>query len=280
VFLARNPLFFCRNGQFVRNISEKVFYKSIDKTVRDCTFTPFIQKFDEDKRRHLNIFAAFLLKYFDYIKNDKIILKIIEFHSLNDLQMPQDLPTAPIEGVQDDKKNMEKKATIKKPLSFDELIALATEKYNELSAAKTAQDEQLKITECELKKSKTELLEKNVEISDLKNKLYSTQNQSDILKEKLEREQTELSKTKIEKTDLEKVNANLQSRLTNIASGYGAAGQQEMDSLKGKLTSRLKVSFDKYAEIKSKQPDLDYYEVLILILDEIQKTLKKNGIEV
>ena len=264
-----------------KDINKQIF-QGFDKTVRDCTFKPFVQKFDEDKKRHLNIFAAFLLKYFDYSKNDKIIPQIIDFYTLNGLQIPQDITTVPVTDTdtQDDKKAPEKKVAAKKPMSFEELLEAAAEKYKELIAAKTAQDEQFKTAESELKKCRADLLSKTTEASDLRSKLMSLQSQHESTKETLAREQAELERVRREKAELEKANADLKARLANIASGYGAAGQQEMDSLKGKLASRLKVSFDKFIEIKEKQPDLDYYEVLIFILDEIQKTLKKHGIEI
>lgn len=71
----------------------------------------------------------------------------------------------------------------------------------------------------------------------------------------------------------------LNSKLTNVESAYGYAGQQEIDFLKGQIKKRLTLEYSKYLELKEKSPDLDYYDILLDMLDEIYHVLSKNGIK-
>lgn len=76
-------------------------------------------------------------------------------------------------------------------------------------------------------------------------------------------------------SDKEKLN----EKLNNVESAYGHAGQQEVEFIKGQIKKRLASEYSKYMELKDKTPDLDYYEILLDMLDEIYHVLSKNGIK-
>jgi hypothetical protein len=256
-----------------KDINKQIF-QGFDKTLRDCSFDPFLQKFEEDKKRHLNIFASFLLKYMEYSKNDKINAQLIEFYTLNGLQIPKEVLTSSVAAAPDDAKT-----ATPKEVSFEDLIAKVAKQYQELKLLSTAQSDKIKTDETELKKLRAELTDRNAEVSDLRGKVSAHQSQGERLKETLARTESELTKAQTARAMAERQCADLETRIKNIASANDAAGQQETDELRGKLSSRLKSSFDKFAEIRGRQPDLDYYEVLMLILEDVLKTLKKNGVE-
>lgn len=67
-------------------------------------------------------------------------------------------------------------------------------------------------------------------------------------------------------------------KLSNVESAFGQAGQTEIDALKGNLRKRLEPEYRKYTEIRDKTPDLMYYEILMAVLEDVFRALKKNGI--
>ncbi|MDE6666750.1 MAG: hypothetical protein K2K38_00210 [Clostridia bacterium] len=80
-------------------------------------------------------------------------------------------------------------------------------------------------------------------------------------------------------TELNQVIEELNGKIENVESAYGHAGQQEIDFLKGEIKKRLASEYSKYIELKSKAPDLDYYDILLDMIDEIYHVLGKNGIK-
>lgn len=79
--------------------------------------------------------------------------------------------------------------------------------------------------------------------------------------------------------ELNAIISELNNKLSNVESAYGHAGQQEIDYLKGQIKKRLASEYSKYLEVKDKTPDLDYYDILLDMLDEIYHVLDKNGIK-
>ena len=79
--------------------------------------------------------------------------------------------------------------------------------------------------------------------------------------------------------DLNATISELNSKLSNVESAYGHAGQHEIDYMKGQIKKRLASEYSKYLEVKGKAPDLDYYDILLDMLDEIYHVLGKNGIK-
>ena len=71
---------------------------------------------------------------------------------------------------------------------------------------------------------------------------------------------------------------NNKTKLNNVESAFGQAGQTEIDALKGNIRKRLSLEYEKYIEIKDKTPDLGYYEILLAVLEDVFRALKKNGI--
>ncbi len=49
--------------------------------------------------------------------------------------------------------------------------------------------------------------------------------------------------------------------------------------MKGQIKKRLATGYSKYVELKEKAPDLDYYVILLDMLDEVYHVLSKNDIK-
>ena len=67
-------------------------------------------------------------------------------------------------------------------------------------------------------------------------------------------------------------------KLENVESAYGQAGQNEIDAILGKIKKKLANDYETYLELKDKEPDIENYDVLMILLDSVYKTLKKYGI--
>lgn len=78
---------------------------------------------------------------------------------------------------------------------------------------------------------------------------------------------------------LEKKIVEINAKLSNVESAYGQAGRQEVDHMIGKIKKLLSSEYAKYTELKEKEPDLDYYVILLDMLDDVYHVLSKNGIK-
>lgn len=112
----------------------------------------------------------------------------------------------------------------------------------------------------------------NLEITTLGDKVKT----QEYIIERLNRELFSASK-KME--ELNKTIEDLTGKLFNLESAYVHAGQQEIDFIKGQIKKRLAAEHTKYVELKDREPDLDYYVILLDMLEEIFYVLNKNGIK-
>lgn len=77
-------------------------------------------------------------------------------------------------------------------------------------------------------------------------------------------------------TDRERI---LSEQLENLYSAYCHAGEMEVSALKGDIKRRLGSTYDKFLELRDKEPDLDYYEILVYMVEDIFRSLKRVGVE-
>lgn len=110
--------------------------------------------------------------------------------------------------------------------------------------------------------------------------------EADSLKGKIDKQEGVISNLKSELHtaggtigDLKKRLEEITGKLTNVESAYGYAGQHEIEQLTGRIKKRLSLGYEKYNEIKEKEKDLAYYDILLELLDEIYSVLGKNGIK-
>lgn len=150
----------------------------------------------------------------------------------------------------------------------------------------------LKLLESKVTAIKAENSSKSEEIQSLRAENMSLKNTNmdlTIETEKLKTQNSEMaqkmsdleSKVRTLTKELEEARIALESnrtKLSNIESAFGQAGQTEIDALKGNIRKRLSLEYEKYIEIKDKTPDLGYYEILLAVLDDVFRALKKNGI--
>ncbi len=150
----------------------------------------------------------------------------------------------------------------------------------------------LKLLECKVTAIKAENSSKGEEIQSLRAENLALKNSNMSLTteaEKLKVQNSEMaqkmpdleSKIRTLNKELEEARIALESnrtKLSNVESAFGQAGQTEIDALKGNIRKRLSLEYEKYIEIKDKTPDLGYYEILLAVLEDVFRALKKNGI--
>lgn len=159
----------------------------------------------------------------------------------------------------------------KSSLSLDEIFSLLKQKFEEsqnIIKSKDSELNELKATITNLKAGYLDLESRDKKLATLYENEHS----------KLVSAETSIKKFQQKLTEAETELADLNSKLSNVVSAYGQAGQNEIDSMKENISRRLTSEYKKYQEIKAKGVDIDYYDMLIFILDEVFKVLKKNGI--
>ena len=166
------------------------------------------------------------------------------------------------------------KATAHKEISTEELIAELTKRLAAFDSLKK-DNKVLASTNESLIQETNDLKFEIVKREDINRKLMIEKDSSDEdvrLKNKQIKELT----NKLNESE-ETIN-KLKAKLENIESAYNHAGQTGIDELKNNIKSRLSSEYEKYLELKSKEADMDYYDILLSMLDEVYRVLRKNGI--
>lgn len=262
--------------------------KEINKQIFQCLerAIPIIKsdfmwsKFEGWDERSLNLYSAFLYGFIEYTKKEQYKKYLIMWFNNNDHKLP---------------KSYLNEVAEKNQASADESILQTTPQGNSRKSI-TELTEEINIEYLSIVSQLKDASENNntlnLDLDKAKKQIVSLQNslrnESDSSKKLIS--DNELLKTKLvesEKMLKEYISLiaeyreqilQLTSKYSNVESAYEHAGQQEVDTLRNKIKSRLSSEYEKYKEIKAKEPDLDYYEMLLLMLDEIYKVLKKNGI--
>lgn len=270
--------------KFVRsNVSTKMSNQIFDGFRQALKYgydTFLFSKFEGWTQRDINQYGLLLTKSAEYINDPQFTAAVKACGDKNSAQTENSAKdnnktiheekkgageNGNADTVAQDKKN------IADDISIKEILNLLQQKFVESQNA-------IKTKDCELNNLKSSITNLKANCMDMENKykkaviLYESEHSklvdAEIFIKKMQQ--------KLTATEVELQNVN--SKLSNVVSAYGQAGQNEIDSMKENLGRRLTSEYKKYLEIKSKGADIDYYEMLIFILDEVFKVLKKNGV--
>lgn len=250
----------------------------------------FFGKFDKSDKS-INSYRRFLGELLRYTKNTDCKSNIKKWFEINNKPLSQEeleLLTSNEMGTSTDIKESLAESTEEKVsdkqcdlnnADLPSILKILSDKIKESCSQSVAKDKKIADLTEELKISKLAVSQAKAEIETCTKTLAKKES------ELVEKEST-ITSLKKELSDQEKTieeltsNVNvLTSKLSNVESAFGQAGKNEVDELRNKIRSRLASDHEKYLEIKSKDPDIDYYEILLIMLDEIYKVLKKNGID-
>lgn len=275
---------FIAENAFVKKINKQVFI-GLDKVFNvNGAEKAITSECFGWSQRNVSGFRKIWMEAAEYLKNDRIsdcAMKWMENNKIIPIQKEKILLEKGDAFVKDgceekiikqqDKNNIEK-------ASFEELLKALTQKAQTINEEnlkiKTERDgcvKDLESLRIELLNVKTQLAQKSDEIEKKINEIEKIKQDNDLLT-------TEFKNTKVKLAASIEEGQKLQLKLKNVESAYGQAGKTEIESVLDKIKNRLSSEHEKYIEIKSKEPDMDYYEVLIAMLDEIYRVLKKNGI--
>lgn len=280
---ARNLLeSFIADNAFVKKINKQVFI-GLEKVFNYQGAEPILtEECSAWNKRNISGFRKIWLEAIEYLKNDIFTTRAQKWFKNNKIILTQkEAELLHVEGLEKETNNVNSINVDKsdlKDISVEVLLEGLSKKINSIQ-------QQIH----NLSREKEDLLKQNnllkEEILNIQNELRIVRaEKSDLLKDREEKEDNNrLLKKEIEKKEKElnlkkEEIRHIESKLVNVESAYGQAGKTEVDALIGNIKSRLASEYEKYKEIKSKAPDMDYYEMLISMLDEIYRVLKKNGI--
>lgn len=260
------------------NISGKLnkqLYEGFRRTVKYGRDSYLFSKIDGWTERDLNLYARLLSESETFLNDSEFTECVKKFCSVNG---KSNILSCKVE--KDDKPSLSdasepqkiKSVGSKIPvLELNEILnllegkiaSIKSEMFSKEEAIKNLKDENLKLKAIEtvLRKDKENLVAHNQELTqkilDMEKKIKAQDKEIEVVREKTE---------------------NYKSMLSNVESAFGQAGQTEIDALKGNIRKRLSLEYEKYIEIKDKTPDLGYYEILLAVLEDVFRVLKKNGI--
>ena len=125
---------------------------------------------------------------------------------------------------------------------------------------------------------RSENLELKNKVADLTSRCERVTEQNNGYCQKIVEFESIIRKLKAELEEAESALSVHKERLDNVESAFGQAGQTEIDALKGAIKQRIAPEYAKYRELLDKDPDMAYYEILLAMLNDIFRALKKNGI--
>lgn len=223
--------------------------------------------------RNKNCFRNVWIGAAEYIQNDEFAKHVLKWFENNHVVMVEKERALILKNSNESQKHRDSHVALSE-LGIDDLLRELAKKIGDLQKIKDKTDEIL--LTCEALKNENSKLKQDV--------IRQEREKSALVasKQELNKEKTMLETQVCELRDLLKESREetrkAQSKLSNVESAYGQAGQTQVDSLVGKIKKRLSSEYEKYLEIKTKEPDMDYYDALIAMLDEVYRVLKKNGI--
>ncbi|MBQ8726299.1 MAG: hypothetical protein IJY84_04310 [Clostridia bacterium] len=260
---------------FGKKINKQV-YIGLDKALGYEGASVLLSECESWNQRNINGFRKIWIEAAEYLKNDKFSKYVLQWFENNKITPTQ--------------KEFSSFIKTDKVVEEPKVVVEQSKPLNELTIEDLLKEFAKRVKDADkIKEERNELSSLNVSLKSeiLKLKQDIVQQQADnkkilLDKEEIDRENLELRKQIIELknllTESQGETQKLKMKLENVESAYGQAGQTEVDSIVGKIKSRLSSEHEKYLEIKAKEPDMDYYDVLIAMLDEIYRVLKKNGI--
>ncbi len=284
-FLVKNYILVKKaNKQIVASFERAMHYDGAE-----CFFIKWNNEDERIKNGYRNLLIEFLKAYpkFEYAE------KVTKWFNVNGITIhnsEQEVIAVALKSLNGESTN-EKEVTntpvsAKKNGSVDLAkipLAQLLEAVNDRSLQLYKKIEELETENKELKKNDG-LLSGKIKSDELS--LKAAENTLTSLREKIvahERTIRDLNKNlSVANNEIKRLNNvidDINSKLKNVESAYGHAGQQEIDFLKGQIKKRLATGYSKYVELKEKAPDLDYYVILLDMLDEVYHVLSKNGIK-
>ncbi len=274
-------------------IAENAFGKKINKQVHigldkalnyECAEKVILRECRDWKPRNISGFRKIWIEAAAYLKNNKFSQRVLLWFENNKIA-----PTQVEAGVLLSENNpitqekivkADDKPTAKtvENATIEELVESLSKKAIALNALFLATNKEKEDLLGQNLFIKNELLNIKQELAQKVTELKRVSEEKTELEGKYVALQKELKKTKMELIASLEEGKKTQLKLENVESAYGQAGQTEIDSIIGKIKSRLASEYEKYMEIKAKEPDLDYYDIILAMLDEIYRVLKKNGI--
>ena len=166
------------------------------------------------------------------------------------------------------------KEQILQELTINELFNQLSKKIKDLKKIKDERD--VLLTEKEAYQNEILKLKHQIQLQQKENeKLIAEKEGAEWMVKERERQLDEHKNSLREREEEVK---KYKMKLENVESAYGQAGQNEIDAILGKIKKKLADDYETYLELKDKEPDIEYYDVLMLMLDTVFKTLKKYGI--
>lgn len=225
--------------------------------------------------RNKNCFRNVWVGAAGYIQNDEFAKHVLKWFENNHVVMVEKERALILKTKNSNESQEYKDSPVAlSELGIDDLLRELAKKIGDLKKIGSERDELSSI--CETLKNENSKLKKDFVRCELEKGVLVKS------KEELGEEKAGLEKQVCELRDLLKESRDetrkTQSKLSNVESAYGQAGQTQVDLLVGKIKKRLSSEYEKYLEIKTKEPDMDYYDVLMAMLDEVYRVLKKNGI--
>lgn len=281
-----------KNYILVKKVNKQIF-TSFERAMHydgaECLFIKWNTEDERIKNGYRNLLIEFLKAYpkFEYAE------KVTKWFNINGITIhssEQEVIAVALKSLNgestDEKEVTNKPVTAKKngPVDLAKIpLAQLLEEVNDRSLQLYKKIEQLEAENKELKKNEG-LLSGKIKSGELS--LKAAENTLSSLREKIvahERTIRDLNKNlAVANEEIKRLNNvidDINSKLKNVESAYGHAGQQEIDFLKGQIKKRLATGYSKYVELKEKAPDLDYYVILLDMLDEVYHVLSKNDIK-
>ena len=225
--------------------------------------------------REINLYTMFLSKCAQHLNDSEFTEAVEKFCRNNGKNFvprsEEDVEEKVPKSDTDDCQTLKSIDKVPNELDVDELLTLLKSKITAMQGALRSQCkdvQELRTENLALKNSNMSLmseLEKfKAQNSDLREKTWDLENKVKGLTGELGEAKNALE--------------SYRAKINNIESAFGQAGQTEIDALKGDIRKRLSSEYEKYIEIRDKTPDLGYYEILLAVLEDTFRVLKKNGI--
>lgn len=258
-----------------KKFGNKSLYDGFRRAIKYGSDSYLFAKLENWKDREINLYTRLLSECAEYLNDSEFIKATAIFcrnngknyvgHSGETVSETTSIP--------DENKPKTSKSSDKTVDALDlcEILKLLECRVTAIKAENSSQNEEIKGLRAENLVLKNSNMSLTAEVKKLK-----TQN-SEMAQKVLDLE----SKIKALTKELEEARIALENnraKLNNVESAFGQAGQTEMDALKGNIRKRLSLEYEKYIEIKDKTPDLGYYEILLAVLEDVFRALKKNGI--
>lgn len=258
-----------------KKIGNKSLYDGFRRVIKYGSDSYLFAQLDGWKEREINLYTRLLSESAEYLNNPEFAKATETFCQNNGKNYVGHGGEVAGEKTFESDKNKPKttKSSVRTIDAFDlgEILKLLEGKVASIQAENRSQSAEIQCFKSEnlaLKNSNMSLMSEaekmKAQNSELAQKVIDLESKVRMLTKELEGARIALE--------------NNRTKLNNVESAFGQAGQTEIDALKGNIRKRLSLEYEKYIEIKDKTPDLGYYEILLAVLEDVFRALKKNGI--